>query len=447
MNNSQSMLDAWLAGLSLSADNEQRVWDPGFDGDRHVVLSRLGPYQKLFERPQHFIPRFFHHVYSLRVEEWQLNFETRLYGGFCLMTIDLQLHFQATFKYAQRNINALPELNLQIKTSYEGVIKDIVKTELRSLQDGMWLETGLTTLERHIESTLNEALILKHIQCRSLCTLKPVFAELSDSPELDDRFTQSSIYLKVLQKHFEFLETQRQERFREEEALQLQQLTQRQKQLDMINREAELHRQKQALEAEAIKKLLEEQEVQRIEQYAIEARLHIEKTNHDTHLKEIEHATETRYKKDQQIHQQQLELHLQARQFEHDLLLKEQERQAQLKEYEQQQAQWLQTKEHEQHLEQLELDAKLKEQERYQLAQQKIQERLEAEKIKHQSRLYEMQLNAELKTLELRAEATQNKDEYLRREIEWLVLEKQRAELTRAIKAANQQDANSKEKR
>jgi hypothetical protein len=447
MNNSQSMLDAWLAGLSLSANNEQRTWDPGFDGDRHVVLCKLGPYRKLFERPQHFIPRFFHHVYPLRVEEWQLNCETHLYGGFCLMTIDLQLHFQATFKYAQRNINALPELNLQIKTSYEGLIKDIVKTELRALQDGMWLETGLATMERQIESALNEALILKHIQCRSLCILKPVFTELSDSPELDDRFTQSSIYLKVIQKHFEFLETQRQERFREEEALELQQLAHKQKQLDLINREAELHRQKQALEAEAIKKLLEEQEVQRIEQYAIEARLHREKTNHDLHLKEIEHTTEIQYKNDQQLRQQQLELHLQARQFEHNRMLEEQERQAQLHKHEQQQTQWLKKIEHEQHLKQLELDTELKEQERYQLAQQQMQERLETEKIKHQSRLYEMQLNAELKTLELRAEATQNKDEYLRREIEWLVLEKQRAELTRAIKLANPQDEGSKEKR
>jgi predicted nucleic acid-binding Zn-ribbon protein len=47
--------------------------------------------------------------------------------------------------------------------------------------------------------------------------------------------------------------------------------------------------------------------------------------------------------------------------------------------------------------------------------------------------------------MELRTEKTQNKDAYLRREIEWLVLDKQRAELTRAIKEAekNIDDAKS----
>ena len=49
-----------------------------------------------------------------------------------------------------------------------------------------------------------------------------------------------------------------------------------------------------------------------------------------------------------------------------------------------------------------------------------------------------MQLDAEVKELELRAESTKSKDEYLRREIEFLVLDKQRAELTRLIREAGQ---------
>jgi hypothetical protein len=65
---------------------------------------------------------------------------------------------------------------------------------------------------------------------------------------------------------------------------------------------------------------------------------------------------------------------------------------------------------------------------------------LEAKKIEHQNRLHQMQLDAEINELELRAEATRNKDEYLRREIEWLVLDKQRAELSRSIREASQGD-------
>ena len=53
-------------------------------------------------------------------------------------------------------------------------------------------------------------------------------------------------------------------------------------------------------------------------------------------------------------------------------------------------------------------------------------------------RLYQMQLDAEVKEIAQRAEATKNKDEYLRREIEWLVLDKQRAELTRLIREADE---------
>ena len=54
------------------------------------------------------------------------------------------------------------------------------------------------------------------------------------------------------------------------------------------------------------------------------------------------------------------------------------------------------------------------------------------------NRLHQMQLDAEVKELELRAESTKSKDEYLRREIEFLVLDKQRAELTRLIREAGQ---------
>ena len=100
----------------------------------------------------------------------------------------------------------------------------------------------------------------------------------------------------------------------------------------------------------------------------------------------------------------------------------------------------MQGKEQEQRLKQLELEAELKEQEIHQLERQKIQEKMEAEKLEHQQRLHQMQLEAEIKELELRAESTKSKDEYLRREIEWLVLDKQRAELTRSIREASKGD-------
>jgi len=440
MNKSLSPLDAWLTGENTEFESGQLFWDPGFDAERRVVISRLGPYHKLFERPQNFIPRFFHRVYSLPIENWDLTIKTKLYGGFCTITTALQIHFQPTLKYIERNLDVLPDVNQQIKSSYESVIKDIVNAELSHLKDGLWVQTGLAEMERQIESIINETLILKHIQCRAICELTSVFEELTDDEKLDGRFTQEAVYLNVMQKNFEFREKQAQELFRQEDELELLRLGHKQKQLEAINQEDEIQRQKQTLEAEATKRQLEEQEAQRIEQHAIEMRLQVEKTNHQMHLKEIELAAEIQYQKDMQIRQQQLDLQKQAQQLEHERVLKELQRDAETREYEKERLQWLQGKEQEQRLKQLELEAELKEQEIHQLERQKIQERLEAVKIEHENRLHQMHLDAEIKELELRAEATKNKDEYLRREIEWLVLDKQRAELSRSIREASQAD-------
>ena len=98
----------------------------------------------------------------------------------------------------------------------------------------------------------------------------------------------------------------------------------------------------------------------------------------------------------------------------------------------------LQAKDHEEQIRQIEIQTRLKKQEIVQTEQFKLAERLEAKKLNHEARLNEMQIQAELKILEMRAEATKNKDSFLRKEIEWLVLDKRRAELTRAIRAANQ---------
>jgi hypothetical protein len=400
MSSNNSAFDAWLAGINPLAEPVQEYWDPGFDVERKVVLAKLGPYRKLFLCPPKFLPRFYHTVYPLLIEDWHLELTYELYGGFCKMDADLHVHFQPTLTYAERNLVALPDLSQQIKDGYEGLILDLVGAELRNLKDGNWLQTGLADVEKAIEVAINETLILKQIQCRAVCILKPTFEELSDEAKLDGRFIQESIYLNVLQKNFEFREKQTQELFRQEEELDLQRLKH-------INQENEMQQHVQAVKAENTKRLLEEQRKQLMEQHEIEKRLHAEKIKHEKQLQEIEQIADIEYKKDNLPKLQELELQMHAQKLQHDTLLKEKE-----------------------------LHAAIKSQETFQMEWQKIQERLEEEKIKHQARLKEMQIEAELKEMELRTEKTQNKDAYLRREIEWLVLDKQRAELTRAIKEA-----------
>jgi hypothetical protein len=48
-----------------------------------------------------------------------------------------------------------------------------------------------------------------------------------------------------------------------------------------------------------------------------------------------------------------------------------------------------------------------------------------------------MNLDAEVKALEMRAEMLKSKDDFLHKEIEWLVLDKQRAEMTRLTQENN----------
>ncbi len=400
MSSNDSAIDAWLSGSSPLDQTSQEFWDPGFDVERKVVHAKLGPYSKLFQCPPKFLPRFYHSVYPLPIEDWHLVVNIDLYGGFCKMEADIHVHFQPTLKYAERNLEALQHLNRQIKLSYDGLIKDLVASELRNLKDGNWVKSGLADFEKAIEVSINETLILKQIQCRAVCVLKPAFEELSDEAKLDGRFIQESVYLNVLKKNFEFREKQGQELFRQEEELDLQRLKH-------INQENEIQQQMQALKAENAKRLLEEQRKQLSAQYEVEKRLHTEKIKHEKQLQEIEQTVDLEYRKDQLPKIQELELQMHAKKLQHDTMLKEKE-----------------------------LQSAIKSQETFQMEWQKIQEHLEEEKLKHQNRLKEMQIEAEQKELELRREASQNKDAFLRREIEWLVLDKQRAELTRAIKEA-----------
>jgi hypothetical protein len=467
MTTNLSPLDAWLSGEHNQSINDVQFWDPGFDAERRVVVSQLGPFYKLFERPENFIPRFYHRIYSLPITDWQLCIKTRLYDGFCTITTDLNIYFQATLQYAEKSQDTLSEINRQIKTRYECLIKETVTAELSQLKDGLWVQTGLTEMEQTIENVLNETLISKHIQCRVMCTLTPTFLALTDDEPLNGRFTQEAIYLNVMQKNFEFREKQSLELFRQEEELEALRLEHQQKQLETIYQDDEIQRQKQAMEAEVSKRRLEEQASQRIEQQLLETRLHqqnivhdtqlreielaaeiqfqeeklnrlhVEKSKHEHQLREIELATEIQFQKDQQIKLQQLELEKQQLQFEHDRLLKDRQKEEAAKEYVQQHRDWLAEKDQEQQLKQLELDAELKTLESQQLKRQELEEKLEAKKIVHHNRVQLMHLDAEAKERELQAEAIKSKDEYLRREIEFLVLDRQRAELSKSIRIAS----------
>ena len=436
MSDNQALIQAWLRGEHGLVPNDQFVWDPGFDAERCVVVSKLGFHNRVFEKPVNFEPRFYQKVVALPIAQWSLSIDHRLYGGFCALKADLQIYFQASLVYAQSNRGVIAELNRHIKTTYESVINDLVKTELNQLKDAEWVQQGLAEVERKIASGINETLLLRHVQARTQCELTPHFA-LTATDTLEGRFAQDAVYHKVMQKDFEFREKQALDQFKQAEQLEQIRLEHAKKQLEVIQQEDEIQRQKRALEAELAKKKLAELELQREQQHEIEVRLERDNARYEKELKAIELASALEFEKEKLVLEQQLELQKLDQQLAHEQVLKSKrgfEESATLAQ--QQKAEQLEQEKALQR-KRLDLEIQLKEEEAEQIKRQKLAEKLAALKIEHDFKINKMNLEAEVKALELRAETLKSKDDFLHKEIEWLVLDKQRAEMTRLTQENN----------
>ena len=441
-------VESWLqAPFMESGDIDQSIWDPGFDAERRLVISHLGPYFKVFLRPTKFIKRFYHRVYPLVIESWKLSSQTKLYDGFCTIDAQLDIRFQATLKYAEKNIEVLPNINQHIKSIYEGFLIDIFDKELLKLTDGEWVQNGLNPVERLIENAVNENLMLKNIQCRTICSLKPSFEDFPEDESIDGRFVQESVYLSIIKKNFEFREKKAQEEFRQEQQLEQEKLVHKKQMLEQLNKEDELVRLKQAMEAENEKRQLEELQQQATEKFIIEERLKGEAMQQKLKLLELEKEAELEEQRKLQLLQQQTEQELLDEKLAHQSLLKATETDQEIKEFEDQQRKWNDAKQRlqdeknrtEADLKQQETEAELKAQEKLQQEKQKLLEQLREEQIKHEARIKEMELAAELEEQKKKAATSQKTEDYLRREIELLVLEKQRAELSEEITKARQE--------
>lgn len=421
MNSSRTEIDKWFIEGTLAGDDIaiSEVWDPVFDADRQLVHTKIGPYWKLFLRPEGFVKRFYHHVYPLPVEKWQVTQQIKLYDGFCTIDIALDIRFQATLKYALNNMDILSGINEHIKIAYEDLLINLIDKELLNLSDGAWVQKGVTDIEKRISLAVSEMLVLQNIQSQTHCTLKPSFEEFPDV-----QLNQESVYLCVLKKSFEFNDAKREELFRQEQEIEKQKREHKQKQLDRFNRDAELERVKQAQDALNKKLLLEEKAKQLLEQFEIEKRLHAEQVKHDNSLKEITLEADI---EEQQKHEARLRVAEQTTQMEtlaHQAKLKAKELEADIAKYETQQARWRESKDKihtqqiafEQRQKQLEFDADVENQKR------REQQRLELKKENYKNR--------------------KESDIYLRREIELLDREKQHLERQLAAKDAEDKNSN-----
>ncbi len=449
MSNTGSELERWLSGgeFLASGGEADEHWEPGFEVDRQVVFSRLGNlYQKVFLRPDNFVQRFFHQVYSLPIEDWHFQEQIELYDGFCHIDVDLELRYQATLKYVQRNFDFVEQINQQIQQNFRSILTDIVHEEIYRLGDGAWVQNGLSETEKMIATAIDELLMTQNVQSRTICRPNACFDEFPNIQPGRDR-----VFLHALKKSHEITEQKNRAFFLQQQALKEQKLAQKKEQLEQLRKLAELERQKKRQEAENKLVLLQEQEKQLAAQLVVEKRIYAEKIKHQNQLKEMEFEAELQIQQKQNSKQRLADSQNLTEVLEHqaqvedmksraDLLRRQKQQsfqtqihqsktQAEIERYETQQETWRQAK------------LRIHEQ---QLALKKRQKQLEAEAEeafkqcqKEEKEKYLVMPFQKLDKFDDEGNP-RKKSEALRNEIELAVLEKQRLDLEMAIKEAQQ---------
>lgn len=413
MNNAAPAIDNWLVAPNAPpVDGNSELWETGFEPDRQVVFTHLGPYKKFFLRPKKFTKRFYHSIYPLLIEEWQCAEQIKLYDNFCTLNVLLNVRFQATFSYAQNHAEIITELNEHIKNAYYDLSLDIINRELLHLPDGAsWVRDGLEKVEEKICTAVNEMLILQNIQSQVSCQIKPSFEEF---PTV--QFAKENIYLSVLKRNFEFKDKEKALLFQQQQRAEAKKAEHKQLQLQQLKDAADLELQRQAITAKNKKQFLAEKVRYQAEQFELHQAIHQNKVAHNHDLHKISLLAELTEKADDKVLVRNHEQQEKDRVLTHQQVIKEKELQADIIKYQREQASWRIAKD-KTHAEELDLKHRQKQME------------LEAD-INYKKR-YEQQ---ELAMQEESYTNKKNADIYLKREIELLELEKQQLALKLAIK-------------
>lgn len=282
--------DSAVITLPTPESEEHDEWDPGFEGDRWVVVSRFGPFLKVFRRTAGYRKRFYHQTFNLPVRDWLIVTEAKFLAGLCTMTSRLEVRFQPTVRYVQQNLEALPDFSGHIIANYEALIKDVMERELVGAEEGDWIKQGLEKVERSIENTVNETLVAQNIQCRAQCRLQPVFEDLSrqQTESMSGHFERQAAYLELLRRNHEFESKRSQEIFRHAEQNERAALEHQRNLLDQFRREEAVRQAKDREESDRIYAQLQEEEKRQAARRASEERRHIERIEHEKLLRKLE---------------------------------------------------------------------------------------------------------------------------------------------------------------
>ncbi|QSA98028.1 hypothetical protein [Methylococcus sp. EFPC2] len=266
-------------------------WDAGFEAGRSIVLSRLGPYLRVYARPARYVPRFWHRVHELPVYDWTIDPEPLRLGAFCRIGARLQIRFQPTLGYARAHLEALSELDRQIRENHAALLHDLVEQEMRWMEtDAGWLESGCAGTERAIEQGVHELLALRSIQSRCRCQIEAQFdtEALADAAATNPWSRHRTVYEALRRRsHAEEAELAR-ERAEQALAEQRAKLKREEELLEIKCHEEAIRRQQLQREIERLRAELEAEETKRNAERASEARQGEEQIRHMAQLRKLE---------------------------------------------------------------------------------------------------------------------------------------------------------------
>lgn len=276
--------------LDFHQDDE---WDAGFVAGSQAVVARLGPYRKIFLRPQNFRRRFFHKIYDLPIEDWQVTPLVRELGGVCQIKVNLTVRFQPSLVYVIAHPECLSDIGGFIRAQFEPVLLDEAELMLRELESGEWMVNGCGPSERRLEYAVQVALAVHHVRCRCHCRIEAGF----DSATSVEHLTPAGLRLRehylVLQRRQEDEAARRlRQRLEHEEEAQRLQLAHQAKLLELARANRELERQVEQHAAEELREKLAVEEARMRETMDSEARRQKERVRHEQEVKNLKLALE-----------------------------------------------------------------------------------------------------------------------------------------------------------
>jgi len=433
-----------------SAYFPEETWDAGFEGGRYLVVSRLWPFVRAFQRPPEFRKRFWHSVYELAIRDWHIPLEPLVLGQLCVVEAELRIRYQPSLRYAREHLEFLPGLNAQIETSLRDSLKDIAEQEIRRMEsDSSWLEDGCEAIEKAVAGIVNEVLVMRGVHCRGHCRVEPRFAAVDavDLDALPPWPRHQAVYEDFLRRRREakerilkeqteeattarrllmereatLLELARQEdgqrqawqshemeklqtelareearlkeqlasetRRREEELEHLAQLRQKQAEADTQAQQAELEKHRAALAAEAARLAEQIDNETRLEEARLRHEAELRQQRAEAALKALESDLEARRAEAaQQAERQNHELRQREDQLIHEGWLRQMQAEADIKARE------------------IELDTQTVAEEARLKKQREGEARQREEQLRHEARLRELQTAAELRAKEMELE-------------------------------------------